>query len=102
METMALANFARGLARLFENLADDLIAATSETDLVLQAEAPPLVDDGRRLGPRQRAILELPGLSEDAGMKTAEIAEAIHYEVPNTYMTLRALAGSGLVEQIPW
>jgi hypothetical protein len=101
METVAWARFARGLARLFENLADDLTATTAETDLALQEVAPPLIDDGRRLGPRQQAILELPGLADDAGMKTAAIADAIHYEVPNTYMTLRALAGSGLIEQIP-
>jgi alkylated DNA nucleotide flippase Atl1 len=100
MEPEALARFARGLARLLESLAEDLVAGAAESELELQ-EAPLLIGEGRRLGSRQRAILELTGLSDDSGMKTSEIADAIHYEVPNTYMTLRALAGSGLLEQIP-
>jgi alkylated DNA nucleotide flippase Atl1 len=53
------------------------------------------------LGKRQRQIVELPGLVGESGMRTAEIAAAIDYEIPNTYSTLQALARSEVVEQIP-
>jgi alkylated DNA nucleotide flippase Atl1 len=70
----------------------------------LALEAPPPGDDevavpeGR--GQRQRQILGLTDLGTESGMKTAEVAAAIGYEVPNTHSTLQALERAGLVEMI--
>jgi alkylated DNA nucleotide flippase Atl1 len=52
-------------------------------------------------GQRQQQILELPGLTAEDGLKTADVAAGISYDVPNTYTTLQALERSGLVEMIP-
>jgi uncharacterized protein len=57
--------------------------------------------DEHSLGKRQRQIVELPGLATEAGARTAEIAEAIGYDAPNTYTALQALARSQVVEQVP-
>lgn len=53
------------------------------------------------LGKRQRQIVELPGLASAEGLRTAEVAEAIGYDPPNTYTALQALARSQVVEQVP-
>jgi alkylated DNA nucleotide flippase Atl1 len=58
-----------------------------------------VVPEGRGL--RQRQILELPGLGSESGTKTADIAGAIDYEVPNSHSTLQALERNGLVELVP-
>lgn len=62
---------------------------------------PPHPADEHALGKRQRQIVEVPGLAAEEGMKTAEVAAAVHYDVPNTYTTLQALARSQVVEQVP-
>jgi alkylated DNA nucleotide flippase Atl1 len=46
-------------------------------------------------------IARLPGLREEAGMKTSDIARAIDYEQPNTDSTLQTLQSRGVVEQVP-
>lgn len=51
-------------------------------------------------GERQQAILDLPELASEHGMKTSDIARAISYETPNTYTTLQALERANLVEMI--
>jgi predicted enzyme related to lactoylglutathione lyase len=61
----------------------------------------PLPADEHNLGKRQRQIVELPSLATDSGARTAEIAEAIDYDAPNTYTALQALARSQVVEQVP-
>lgn len=58
-----------------------------------------VVPEGR--GQRQKQILELPGLSTESGLKTADIAAAIDYEVPNTHATLQTLQRNGLIELVP-
>jgi hypothetical protein len=41
-------------------------------------------------------------LRQEAGIKTAEVAQAIGYtDVPNVYTTLRTLEKRGLVELVP-
>jgi hypothetical protein len=40
-------------------------------------------------------------LATEDGMRTAEVADAIRYDVPNTYTTLQTLERAGLVELIP-
>jgi hypothetical protein len=48
-------------------------------------------------GPRQREIVGLAGLRIEQGMKIAEIAREIHNpDVPNVYLTMRALDKRGL------
>lgn len=62
---------------------------------------PPRPSDEHALGKRQRQIVEVPGLATEDGMKTADLAAAIDYEVPNTYTALQALARAQVVEQVP-
>lgn len=57
--------------------------------------------DEHSLGKRQRQLVDLAGLATEAGMRTAEVADAIDYDTPNTYTALQALARSQVVEQIP-
>jgi alkylated DNA nucleotide flippase Atl1 len=93
------ARFARRMAGELERLSDDLLALGAEAG-TLATEPLPLPDE-ELLGARQRQIAQVPGLLDEEGMKTADIARTIDYEVPNTYTTLQALAGRGIVEQIP-
>jgi predicted enzyme related to lactoylglutathione lyase len=46
-------------------------------------------------------IVELPGLATEDGLKTAEVAAGVDYELPNTYSALQALARNQVVEQVP-
>lgn len=62
---------------------------------------PPHPADEHALGKRQLQLVEVPGLATEDGMKTADIAAAIAYEVPNTYTALQALARSQVIEQVP-
>jgi predicted enzyme related to lactoylglutathione lyase len=57
--------------------------------------------DEHSLGKRQLQIVELPDLATEDGMKTADIAAAIDYELPNTYSALQALVRNQVVEQVP-
>jgi uncharacterized protein len=86
----ALEEFAQALAR----------GAPAEPEPAA-AEQPPHPWEEHALGRRQRQIVELPGMAGHEGMKTAEIAAAIDYELPNTYSALQALARSQVVEQVP-
>lgn len=70
-------------------------------DEVAVTEQPPRPADEHALGKRQRQVVEVAGLTDEAGLKTADIAAAIGYEVPNTYTALQALARSQVVEQVP-
>jgi alkylated DNA nucleotide flippase Atl1 len=101
MATAALARFAETLAVALRELAADLHASTSEEETVLTPEPAADFEEGRVLGKRQRQVLELTGLTEESGLKTAEIADAIQYDVPNTWMTVNALKNTGLLELIP-
>jgi alkylated DNA nucleotide flippase Atl1 len=96
-QVLALAKFARSSAELLLALASDLEASAALPELIDEADVE--IPVGR--GQRQQQILEVNGLGDEGGLKTAEIAEVINYEVPNTQSTLRALANAGLVEMIP-
>jgi len=97
---LAFARFAESLATAFQELADEL-RATAKDEGALTEEPLGDVAERRVLGPRQQAILDLPGLLDPKGLKTSEIAQQIRYEVPNTYNTLRGMEYSGLVEMVP-
>jgi predicted enzyme related to lactoylglutathione lyase len=98
-EHAALAALARSLARALEAFAAaDQHAAAADEPL---ADQPPRPADEHALGKRQRQIVEVAGLATEAGLKTADIAAAVDYEVPNTYTALQALARSQVVEQVP-
>jgi uncharacterized protein len=64
------------------------------------AEVPRPADE-HALGKRQLQIVEVPGLATEDGLKTADVAAAIGYELPNTYSALQALARNQVVEQVP-
>ncbi len=97
-ETMlAVAKFARTTAGALLSLASDLEATAVLPELTEDEDL--AVPVGR--GQRQQQILELPGLGTEQGLKTAEVAGGIHYEVPNTYSTLQALERAGIVEMVP-
>lgn len=70
-------------------------------EAIVVTEQPPRPADEHALGKRQRQIVEVPGLTDEVGLKTADIAAAIDYEVPNTYTALQALARFQVVEQVP-
>ena len=95
--------FLRTVSGAFSDLADALLrGANEEQQEELQVgDVARHPSEDRELGRRQKQIVELSGLSSEDGIKTSEIAKAINYEVPNTYMTLRGLSGSDVVELIP-
>lgn len=93
-----LAKLVRTLASALSEFADETSAPAAEET---PEERPPRPIDEHRLGKRQQQIVELAGLAKEAGLKTADIATAVGYEVPNTYTALQALARSQVVEQVP-
>jgi alkylated DNA nucleotide flippase Atl1 len=98
----ALATFADAVSTASAQLAADLRAASStaaiEIDTVAPADLEAVI---AQLGPRQKEIVRLPGLRDEAGMKASDVARAIDYEQPNTHATLQTLQGRGIVEQVP-
>jgi predicted enzyme related to lactoylglutathione lyase len=66
----------------------------------VSSQAPRPADE-HALGKRQFQVVELEGLATEEGLKTADIAAAIGYELPNTYSTLQALVRNQVVEQVP-
>ncbi len=92
------ASFHQQLAEVHRRYADELFGLSEEADESPSAEPIDLPDVR---GARQSDIVKLPGLTSEAGMKTADVANAIGYEVPNTYQTLQALERTGIVEMIP-
>ena len=95
-QTLAITRFARTVADAFLALAADLETAATIPDTASEEVVLPVAR-----GQRQQQILELSGLATEEGMKTADVATAIKYEVPNTYSTLQALERAGLVEMVP-
>lgn len=91
----ALANFLRNISDACLTFATELEEGTNAAVLVDNIELP----QGR--GQRQQQVLELPQLADETGLKTADIAALIDYEVPNTHSTLQALERAGLVELVP-
>jgi predicted enzyme related to lactoylglutathione lyase len=73
-------------------------AAPPLEDVVAQAPRPA---DEHVLGKRQLQIVELPALATEDGLKTADIATAVGYELPNTYSALQALTRNQVIEQVP-
>jgi predicted enzyme related to lactoylglutathione lyase len=89
----------KGLAAALEQFAQAL--AREQPDEPFLPEGPPRPADEHALGKRQLQIVELAGLAGEEGMKTADVAAAIGYELPNTYSALQALARNQVVEQVP-
>lgn len=97
----ALIALARRVSRdldLFADEASAALEAATGPDALPEEPADPAEQN---LGTRQRQIVKVPQLGTEDGAKTADIAAAIGYEVPNTYSTLQALARQGVVELIP-
>ncbi|GAA1019925.1 MULTISPECIES: hypothetical protein [Amycolatopsis] len=91
----ALTNFLRTVSDACLTFASELETASATPAPAEDIELP------RGRGQRQQQILELLPTTDDAGMKTADIAATIEYEVPNTHSTLQALERAGLVEMVP-
>jgi alkylated DNA nucleotide flippase Atl1 len=96
-QAQVVSELARTVARALDKFADDYEAAAGATEVAVTEEV--VVPVAR--GERQRQILDLEGLATEGGMKTADIAGAIGYEVPNTHSTMQALERNGLVELVP-
>lgn len=96
----AWARFLRTVAGAANQLAADLTESIEEPETLSQTtEVSP---ESLVIGARQRAIVAVPGLREEAGLKTAEIARTVGSpDVPNIYMAMRALEKRGLVELVP-
>lgn len=98
--TTAVVQFLRVVEKACGDLAENLLDASAET--TPPPASRPLDPADENLGVRQLEIVRLPGLNTDDGLKTAEIADQTDRDdVPNTYMSLQALAKRGIVELIP-
>lgn len=89
----AFAKWAASQAAAYQQLAEDLQA---------QPTLGP-IDEGvpEGLGSRQKLVFGILSKAPDDGIPTSQIAADMHYEVPNTYLTLQSLARSGYVEMVP-
>jgi uncharacterized protein len=87
-----------GVIAALEKFAESMVADTAPEEVAVEVPRPA---DEHALGKRQLQIVELPGLADEEGMKTADIATAIDYELPNTYSALQALVRNQVVEQVP-
>ena len=87
-----------GVITALERFAQSLGGGQAEEEVVAELPRPA---DEHALGKRQVQIVELPALATDDGMKTADVAAAIEYELPNTYSALHALARNQVVEMVP-
>ncbi|HEY3057691.1 MAG TPA: VOC family protein [Chloroflexota bacterium] len=87
------------LAAALREIAANEPAAVPEEEVI--GDEVPRPADEHALGKRQRQIVEVPGLASLEGMKTADVAAAIGYDVPNTYVALQVLTRYQVVEQVP-
>ena len=85
------AKAARGAARIFETLADDL---ASEFGGAVVDQEP----DVRVRGERQAQILQIPELFSTRGLTVAEISRAISYDEANCHTAVATLEKQGLLE----
>ncbi|HVC35757.1 MAG TPA: hypothetical protein VNL16_19790 [Chloroflexota bacterium] len=96
----AWARFLRTVAVAANQLAADLTDSGDELEIL--SELSEVAPESLVIGTRQRAIVAVPGLRDEAGLKTAEIARAVGSpDVPNIYLAMRALEKRGLVELVP-
>jgi predicted enzyme related to lactoylglutathione lyase len=100
-ETEAWTRLARSLEAALHEFAEGAAQLDADVDDLAVSEQLPRAADEHALGKRQRQIIELAGLATEEGLKTADIAASIGYEVPNTYSALQALARYQVVEQVP-
>jgi predicted enzyme related to lactoylglutathione lyase len=87
-----------GVIAALEQFSESLGGGEPADDVLAELPRPA---DEHSLGKRQLQIVELPDLATEDGMKTADIAAAIDYELPNTYSALQALVRNQVVEQVP-
>ncbi|MGQ0839675.1 hypothetical protein [Actinokineospora sp.] len=93
---------ADAISDFLRNVSDACLTLATELEKGTDAAVPvDNVDLPQGRGQRQQQILELPQLADETGLKTADIAALIDYEVPNTHSTLQALDRAGLVELVP-
>jgi predicted enzyme related to lactoylglutathione lyase len=92
---------ARSLATVLLEFAEGTPQVEADVDELSVSDELPRPADEHALGKRQRQIVEVPGLATEEGLKTADVAASIDYEVPNTYTALQALARYQVVEQVP-
>jgi len=88
------------LAAVLRDFADAREETVGE-EVVGDDDPVPRPADEHALGKRQRQIADVPGLAALDGMKTADVAAAIGYDVPNTYVALQVLTRYQVVEQVP-
>ena len=97
----AYVELARSIAAALNRFADQLQDQDGgDTEVRSQADVP-TPEEEYNLGKRQRQIVNLAELAGERGVRTADIARAIEYEVPNTYTALQGLARAGIVELVP-
>lgn len=99
VQVLAVTKLARTMGQAFLAFATEFEAAAAAVPDSAADEQIEVVPEGRGL--RQKQILDLPQLATETGMKTADIALAISYEVPNTHSTMQTLQRNGLVELVP-
>jgi len=98
-DSLPWARFMDSLGDACRTLAKDLYERAGEEEPVPPVAVPG--DIPELSGKRQTAIVELAELLNEAGVKTSDIAKAIHYEEPNTHLTLKNLEHLGHIEMVP-
>jgi hypothetical protein len=99
---LAWARFFRSLSAAANQLAVDLSEAAEVSTERVPESLPEVSPESLVLGVRQQQIASLPGLRDDEGMKTSDVARAAEMsDVTNVYQTLQNLVRRGVVEQIP-
>ncbi|MEJ7784325.1 MAG: hypothetical protein WKF96_05925 [Solirubrobacteraceae bacterium] len=90
-----VADFSAALGVAFSKFAADLGGTTGPSPVI---ETEPVEPTGMR----QQQIIEIERVRDRAGMKVAEISEALGgYDVANTHLVLRSLEKKRVVELVP-
>lgn len=93
------ASLAKKLATAIQEWAEEVESRAAEVGEFILTEAAEIDESG--LGSRQREIVQALRGADLAGMKPAEIAATIGYEVTNVYPSLKTLGDIGLAERVP-
>ena len=99
MASLAWARFARSVADSLNHLADDLEGTKAPDHSVTTSTF--LADLPEVRGSRQQAIVALPGLRTEEGMKAYDIAKQAGTDEYNVYSSLTALERQVVLKRVP-
>jgi hypothetical protein len=87
-------------------LADDVATALTRYAQALRAvgaqgSSGKVDSPGAPRGPRQRAVLQLAGITSREGLTAGQVAEGAEVRQPNAYTLLNAMVEAGWLEVVP-